>query len=338
MEFGIFDHVDRGDVPLRQFYEERLQLTEVYDRLGFYCYHVAEHHCTPLGVASSPGILLSAAAQRTRTLRLCPMVYLLPFYHPLRIAEEICMLDQMSGGRLDVGVGRGVSPVEARYYGLEPDPAVSREVFEESLSIVLAALTQKKVTFQGKHRSVDDVPIQLEPLQKPHPPLWMGVETPVNAQTAGRKGFNFLSRLSPLETRERVELYRAAAAEAQKPVHPNTKMGGIFFIVVADTDAAAQDIADAAFKSWHRSFHYLYKLHGRAPVFGEQPAEFSYMQGVNRAIAGTPDTVADFLGKAIKDAGINYVVGHFAFGDMKHADALRSVELFATQVMPRLRA
>ena len=103
MLFGIFDHLDDGGVPLGQLFEERLQLIEAYDRAGFYGYHLAEHHATPLGYAPSPGVFLSAVAQRTRQLRFGPMVYLLPLYHPLRLIEEICMLDQMSAGPLSAG-------------------------------------------------------------------------------------------------------------------------------------------------------------------------------------------------------------------------------------------
>ena len=112
MDFGIFDHLDRGPVPLRTYYEDRLKLIEGYDRAGFYAYHVAEHHSTPLGMAPSPNVFLAAVAQRTRRLRFGPLVYALPLYHPLRLVEEICMLDQMSGGRPELGFGRGSSPLE----------------------------------------------------------------------------------------------------------------------------------------------------------------------------------------------------------------------------------
>ena len=112
MKFGIFDHLDRNDLPLRDYYESRLQIIEAYDRLGFYAYHVAEHHSTPLGMAASPSVFLSAIAQRTQRLRFGPMVYALPLYHPLRMIEEICMLDQMSAGRLEIGFGRGSVPEE----------------------------------------------------------------------------------------------------------------------------------------------------------------------------------------------------------------------------------
>jgi len=87
MRFGIFDHLDDGGVPLGQLFEERLKLVEAYDRAGFYGYHLAEHHATPLGYAPSPSVFLSAVAQRTRQLRFGPMVYLLPLYHPLRLIE-----------------------------------------------------------------------------------------------------------------------------------------------------------------------------------------------------------------------------------------------------------
>src|SRR6202049_1356128 len=120
MKFGVFDHVDRGDLPLGEHYENRLKLIEAYDRLGIRTYHVAEHHATPLGLAPSPSVYLSAVAQRTRRVRFGPLVYLLPYYHPIRLIEEICMLDQLSGGRLEFGLGRGVSPVEATLYGHGP--------------------------------------------------------------------------------------------------------------------------------------------------------------------------------------------------------------------------
>src|ERR1700744_4938979 len=117
MEFGIFDHLDRAGQALPDFYEDRLKIVEAYDRAGFFSYHVAEHHSTPLGMAPSPSVFLAAVAQRTKRLRFGPMVYALPLYHPLRLIEEICMLDQMSGGRLDIGFGRGASPIELGYFG-----------------------------------------------------------------------------------------------------------------------------------------------------------------------------------------------------------------------------
>src|SRR5258708_13204877 len=110
LEFGIFDPLDRQDGPLRDFYEARLRLIELYDSAGFYAYHLAEHHGTPLGMAPSPSVFLAAVAQRTRRLRFGPMVYALPLYHPLRLIEEISMLDQMTGALLEIGFPRRTSP------------------------------------------------------------------------------------------------------------------------------------------------------------------------------------------------------------------------------------
>ena len=113
MKFGVFDHLDRGAVGLTAHFENRLKLAEVYDRANFHAYHIAEHHGTPLGMASSPSVFLAAVAQRTKKLRFGPLVYTLSLTHPLRIIEEVCMLDQMSGGRLEL-VPRGGEPARGR--------------------------------------------------------------------------------------------------------------------------------------------------------------------------------------------------------------------------------
>ncbi len=104
---------------MQKLYEERLRLLEAADSAGFRGYHLAEHHFTPLGMAPSPALFLAAAAQRTQHLRLGPLGYLLPLYDPLRLIEEVCMLDQLSNGRLDLGFGRGISPYELGYFGVD---------------------------------------------------------------------------------------------------------------------------------------------------------------------------------------------------------------------------
>src|SRR3984885_8561807 len=128
IDFGIFHHLDRAGTPLPDYYEDRLIIAEAYDRAGFYAYHLAEHHSTPLGMAPSPSVFLSAVAQRTKKLRFGPLVYCLPLYHPIRLAEEIAMLDHLSKGRLDVGIGHGRSPIELMLYGC--DVAEARAIFD----------------------------------------------------------------------------------------------------------------------------------------------------------------------------------------------------------------
>src|SRR5688572_23325363 len=104
MKFGVFDHLDEAGVPHEELFENRLRLAEAYDKTDLHAYHVAEHHGTPLGLAGTPGVFLSAVAQRTKRLLFGPMVYQLPLYHPIRLLEEIGMLDRMSRGRLQLGV------------------------------------------------------------------------------------------------------------------------------------------------------------------------------------------------------------------------------------------
>ena len=182
MKFGVFDHVDLGSSSLAELYESRLKLAEIYDNSGFYAYHIAEHHATPLGMASSPGILLSAIAQRTRRLRFGPLVYTLALYHPLRLADEICMLDQLSGGRFELGVGRGVSPIEIEYFGF--DPAKSQAMYLEAYQVILKAMRERILSFEGTYYRFKDVPNHFAPLQRPHPPIWYGLSNPESAEFA----------------------------------------------------------------------------------------------------------------------------------------------------------
>ena len=134
LEFGVWDHFEQQDpdvVPLQQQYEERIQYVVEAERLGFGRYHVAEHHLTPLDMAPSPTVFLAAVARHTSRIRLGSMVLCLPLYHPVRLIQEICMLDQLSGGRFEPGVGRGVRDVEHEWFGL--DPMQSRERYKETL-------------------------------------------------------------------------------------------------------------------------------------------------------------------------------------------------------------
>src|SRR5262245_34926387 len=126
LSFGIFDHLDHSGLSLSQQYSDRLKIAVACDVAGFRTYHVAEHHGTPHGLAGSPNLFLSAVAQRTRRLRVGPLVLLLNLYHPLRAFEEICMLDQLSGGRVDLGIGPGGAPFELSFFGVPADEARER--------------------------------------------------------------------------------------------------------------------------------------------------------------------------------------------------------------------
>jgi len=332
MQFGVFDHLDRDEGPLRDYYDTRLKMIEAYDRLGFYAYHVAEHHSTPLGMAPSPSVFLAAVAQRTRRLRFGPLVYALPLYHPLRLIEEICMLDQMSGGRLEIGFGRGSSPSELAYYGQDPEQA--QQIYAEALDLVVKGLTEPSLTFHGRFFQVEDVPMELAPLQKPHPPIWYGVHAPDSAARAARRGLQVVSLDPPPATCAAFESFRAAWRQAHgSAALPLMGLGR--FIVVAETDQQALATARRAYPKWHASFTHLRRRHNRVNAH-PRPPTFDELVEVGQGLAGTPDRVAEALRMQIKATGSNYLVGQFAFGDLALAEALGSIELFARRVMPEL--
>jgi alkanesulfonate monooxygenase SsuD/methylene tetrahydromethanopterin reductase-like flavin-dependent oxidoreductase (luciferase family) len=333
MEFGVFDHLDRAGTPLSDYYEDRLKIVEAFDHAGFYGYHIAEHHATPLGMAPSPNIFLAAVAQRTRTLRFGPMVYVVPLYHPLRLVAEICMLDQLSGGRLEVSFGRGASPIELDYFGI--DPAQAQDIYNEAVEVIRLGLTNKTLDFHGRHFAFDNVPMELEPLQKPHPPIWYGAHAPDSAARAARRRLNIVNLDPTDEVCLTVSSYRKTWRETQGAA-PLPKVGLGRFIVVAETDAQAMRLASRAYKPWHDSFTFLPRLHNRAQTH-PRPSEFEPLMARGQGIAGSPATVRHHLQAQLEATGCNYVVGQFAFGDMTRGEALRSIGLFVDAVMPALR-
>jgi alkanesulfonate monooxygenase SsuD/methylene tetrahydromethanopterin reductase-like flavin-dependent oxidoreductase (luciferase family) len=334
LEFGVFDHLDRNDLPLGEYYEQRLKIIEAFDRCGFYAYHIAEHHFTPLGMAPSPSVFLSAIAQRTRRLRFGTFVYALPVHHPLRVLEEICMLDHLSGGRLEIGFGRGSVPFEISYYGQNAEER--QQIYVERLELILKAFTVDTLTWNGRYDQFKDVPMELGPLQQPHPPLWYGAHSPESAERAARKGLNIVTNDMPANAGKIVARYRQVWRETQAS-GPLPKMGLVRFIVVADTDAKAMAIARRAYLRWRSSFVYLSEMNGSKPDSPLNVESFDVVVDQGQAIAGSPETVRAFLAAQIENSGANYVVGQFCFGDLQLDEILRSVELFAAQVMPSLQ-
>jgi alkanesulfonate monooxygenase SsuD/methylene tetrahydromethanopterin reductase-like flavin-dependent oxidoreductase (luciferase family) len=334
MEFGIFDHLDSDGQPLAAYYESRLKLIEAYDAAGFYAYHVAEHHSTPLGMAPSPSVFLSAVAQRTARLRFGPLVYAMPLHHPLRLAEEICMLDHMSGGRLELGFGRGSSQYEIEVYGEDPD--LAQEIYTEGMEIVLAALAGGRLDYQGNYHRFDDVPLEIEALQKPHPPIWYGVHSTESAERAGAKGFNIASLDPAARTRTFADSFRRSFEQSGPGAGAMPKIGIARFITVAETDAEALATARRAYPVWHRSFEHLFRLHGTRPNH-PRPPEFDAMAEGGLAIAGAPDTVAEHLAAEVEVASVDYLIGQFAFGDQTPDECLRTVDLFSRHVIPALQ-
>jgi alkanesulfonate monooxygenase SsuD/methylene tetrahydromethanopterin reductase-like flavin-dependent oxidoreductase (luciferase family) len=333
MQFGAFDHIDRNDLPLAEFYEARLKIIEACDHFGLYAYHIAEHHSTPLGLAPSPSVFLSAVAQRTKRLRFGPMVCALPLYHPIRMIEEICMLDQMSHGRLEMGFGRGSVGIELDYYG--QDPALAQEIYAEALELVMKGLTEPTLTFHGRFFHFDSVPMELTPLQKPYPPVWYGLHAPESAKRAAAKGLRVISLDSVPATRTSFDAFRTAWRENWGDA-PLPLMGLGRFIVVAETDAEALVLARRAYPLWHQNFTALHRRHNYTASH-PRPADFDGIVAVGQGIAGSPRTVAAFLREQLAATGSNYCVGQFAFGDLSLDETQQSIALFAREVMPALQ-
>lgn len=333
IKLGIFDHMDDSGVPLHDHFANRLKVVEAYDRLGFYCYHVAEHHSTPLGVAASPGIYLSAVSQRTQQLRFGPLVYLLPFYHPLRLVEEISMIDQLSGGRFQLGIGRGVSPFEAAFYNI--DFKNSREQYHEAYTVVMNGLHSDLINFDGQFHKFKNVPMLLHPVQLPHPPLWYGLGTPENAVWPAMHDVNvvMLGRRSVI--RDIVARYREVRAELGKTDADLPMIGVSRHVVVADTDHEAMEIARRAYPKWLHSFKWLWERQGVdvgqmvKTTAGNYPDTFDEIMAVGNAIAGSPETVRQFIEEEVAATGINYFVSWLAFGDLTPEETIRSAELLA---------
>ena len=334
MKFGVFDHLDASGQPLGAFYEDRLRLIEAYERIGIHCYHTAEHHATPLGMCPSPSVLHSAIAQRTKKILFGPLVYTLALYHPLRLAEEICMLDHLSQGRFQLGVGRGISPYELGYYGSDPAEAGARYI--EAYQVIMQAFRAQTLDHDGHFFKFRDVPIMMHPLQRPHPPLWYGVgnvegvvwcvENRVNAVVNGP-----LARVREITDRYRAEWARAGHAAADMPLVGTTR-----HLVIAESDGKAMDIARRAYARWWASFMYLWKKHGTQPQFAAFPEDFDVVHKAGLVVAGSPATARAALAAQIEQSGANYLLARFAFGDLTLDESLRSVDLFSSEVMPVL--
>src|SRR6516162_37604 len=198
LRFGWWDHFEqRSDMPLSQQYDERIELIRYAEELGFYGYHLAEHHFTTLDLAPSPIVFLAAAARHTSRIRLGTMVLCLPLYHPTRLIQEFCMIDQLSHGRFMPGVGRGIRDVEHQLFGGEVH--LARDAYEEVLSVLRQALGRGRITHHGRRLRYDDVSVHFAMAQNPYPRFWYAG----NLQRAAEQGMNALGRV----TRETVERY-----------------------------------------------------------------------------------------------------------------------------------
>ncbi len=340
---GLFDWVDSdGERSAGQLYRERLELLADADAHGFDVYHLAEHHGTPLGLVPSPSVFLAAAAVRTARIRLCPLVYVLPLYHPARLAEEIAMLDQLSGGRLEVGFGKGGNPYELLAYGINPAEAQQR--YEEVFDAVMRAITRGVIG--APERGADGAPMPLRIRQAPCPPLWYPSSNPQSVPVLGKRGINTIlgfSFRSPTieETRLRRDEYFAGVAAMPKAERtggagaPTPRFGIMRNIYVGDSDGAARDRAVAAMGVFYQQFTAMWRRHSDSRFLEQQDFNSAIDEG--RVIAGSTATVRAQLMAMLRASGANHFAGAFAFVSLSYAESRSSLARFAQEVAPALR-
>ncbi len=348
MKVGLFDHVEHVDgKPLSTLFDERLRFAAAADEAGYWGYHLAEHHCSPVNMVPVPGIFLGALARETKRIRIGTLVYLLTLVSPLKMIEEISMIDQLSGGRMEVGVGRGVSPYELGYHKVDFEN--SREVFIDAYDCLLAGLTAGDTfSYEGKYHTYKEVPIWLRPQQTPHPAFWYGSSNTTGSQWSGENGLHFTANGPTRMAKENIAAYRAALEKRGGVAQPKAEFSGggvvgvLRQIVVADTDRDAERIARPAVeqhllhRNWLRQKHGFTDFANRLRNAGEATFDDVAREGV--AIVGSPDTVLREIERQSTElGGFNYLLAYMMFGSMSLPDALRSLDLFAKEVMPKIR-
>ena len=336
LQFGIFDHLDHNGTSLGEQFEDRLRLIGVIEAEGYCAYHVAEHHSTPLGMAPSPSVFLAAVAQRTRRIKFGPLVYVLPLHHPLRLYEEICMLDHLSGGRLQLGVGRGGALLEHQRYGI--DSAMAQAMYHEAFTVLMQACEVGVLNFEGRFYQFKDYVAAAKPVQRPHPPLWYGAANADAVPWAVTRGVNVISLGAASRARDIASRYRAEWAAAGRNSGDLPMIGISRHIVVAETDGEARRIADEAYRPWREALEFLFQRTGVAfPLAAAYPQRFDELAALGHGIAGSPVTVLNFLKELMRETGVNYIACHMIFGSMRFEEAARSLRLLAREVIPTLQ-
>jgi alkanesulfonate monooxygenase SsuD/methylene tetrahydromethanopterin reductase-like flavin-dependent oxidoreductase (luciferase family) len=341
LEFGMFDWIENGERSPGEIFEHKLQLVEMADKAGFFAWQIAEHLGTPLSIDGAPSLLIAAAIQRTKQLRLGALTWCLPWYKPFRFYNEICMLDQMSHGRIELGVGRGISPIESSYMGVKSIEE-SREVYRETLDMFFAACRTDKLDFQGKHYQAKGLELQVKPMQRPYPPLWFPSSDRNSIDFTAKHGYHTVMNTSLEETRTLYQQYRETwLRHRNDPGRHNAHvaapmLGKSQLIVIADTDAEAERLGMEAYEAWRVHINYLTDQRGLPPLLKRLGARDK--DSVTRLAVGSPATVAQQLADVVRESGINYLLGVFSFGNLPHPAAKRSLELFIKEVMPKLKA
>ncbi len=328
---------------------EQMVLSE---RLGFDSVWLTEHHYADYGLSSAPSVLLATVAARTERVTLGMAVYVLPFHHPLRLAEETATLDILSRGRLVVGLGRGNRPLEFLGHGIPQDE--SRGRLEEGVEVLRRAWTDERVTFHGRHWQIDSIPVYPKPVTRPHPPLAFAVSSPESIRWAGANGFAIMSSglFTPLDAllRQReayVEAVRAAGHSESAAVDLLGRWIVSKHVYVAPTDAEARAEAEGPERWYLDAFVRSIRADGLPGLSASvreatvasaaRIAELRWEEMVeDRLLIGSPATVRRKVAE-LREAGVGELLCWMNFGGIPPELVRRSMRLFADEVLPEIR-
>ncbi len=338
MKFGTFLLMQSPSArSSREIYARGVEIAQAAEALGFNNVWLAEHHFSTYGYLSRPVQLATYIAAKTTRLRVGTAVIVVPLHHPLVIAEEIATLDLLSGGRLDVGLGRGYQHYEFERFGLELESGRAR--WEESIDVILKSFEGRPFSYDGKLFKIPETTVFPQPVQQPRPPIWITAQSPDSVEGAVRRGFNVLTGGFGIPIERMAEfrrLFDRVVAEV-KPERP-LEVGVQRAVYVTDTHADARAAAEEA--RWNMRVtlslrnHYERVEQGRAvPV--PAPKEPDLDDLLDRfLVIGTPDTCIRQIKRIRELVGITHFNCSFWFGDLEHPRVLRSMELFAREVMP----
>jgi luciferase family oxidoreductase group 1 len=337
MKFGLFHVMQRPEhLSAREIYESEMPLMVAADELGYHSVWIAEHHFSDYGVCSAPQVLGAAIAGQTKRLRIGMGITLLPLHDPIAIAEELAVLDVLSGGRLEVGIGRASTSLE--YSGFNIPYAESRGRVDEGLEIMRGVWSEPRFSYQGAFREVHDVGLVPRPIQQPHPPVYLASNSPETVPIAARHGLPMMSAFLVLDDAlvERREVYRQVSAEHGHPADEVearlAQTWNIRFVYVSEDEREALETPRDHLMGYLGAADTRARDVPRTRAY----ADYSYEEHLSAGAAffGTPSQVVDMIGRFHERTGLDNLLCFMAVRAMDPAKVLRSMELFTTRVMP----
>jgi alkanesulfonate monooxygenase SsuD/methylene tetrahydromethanopterin reductase-like flavin-dependent oxidoreductase (luciferase family) len=321
----------------QQVIENELEQGRWLDELGFEEAWLAEHNARVYGITGSLQVTCAALAATTKRIRIGAAVTRLPLHHPLHTAEDLALVDVISNGRFDWGIGKGYDPLEFETYGI---PFAERdERWEEALEIVLRAWRDGRICHEGKHWTIPETELYPKPIQRPHPPVFLMVtQSDASAVFAGRRLFPIILGQGPDwdNAKHKLSLYRQAAEEAGHPpaqiAETMSRIAQLKQVHVAPTTSQARD-------EYEHALMWYFAMSANRGMFGfnKEPQPYDYYLNHRSTILGTAEQVGDQIEEYRAYTSINNIICWFNCGGQPHAQVRRAMESFAEKVMPRFQ-